>query len=144
MLQAPHESNKTTFFPLPFLLTTSLLLSNPPLILSPIDSAHPLRCLPITSSSKSRFGWRRSSSHQEMWDSSPFPSICCLFSRDPVCDRKPMRVWLVIRCKDTILWFYLQSFFSAMSKIVGTLGPQSESVETISRLLKAGMSGDCF
>ncbi|KAL8154273.1 hypothetical protein V2J09_012033 [Rumex salicifolius] len=32
------------------------------------------------------------------------------------------------------------NFFSAMSKIVGTLGPQSQSVETLSSLLKAGMS----
>ncbi|KAJ6986714.1 hypothetical protein NC653_020059 [Populus alba x Populus x berolinensis] len=33
------------------------------------------------------------------------------------------------------------SFFPAMSKIVGTLGPQSRSVEIISNCLKAGMSG---
>ncbi|KAL2978711.1 hypothetical protein AAZX31_13G132400 [Glycine max] len=32
------------------------------------------------------------------------------------------------------------SFFSAMTKIVGTLGPKSRSVETISGCLKAGMS----
>ncbi|PIA54821.1 hypothetical protein AQUCO_00901013v1 [Aquilegia coerulea] len=32
------------------------------------------------------------------------------------------------------------SFFPAMSKIVGTLGPKSRSVETISSCLKAGMS----
>uniref|UniRef100_A0A803MZR0 Pyruvate kinase n=2 Tax=Chenopodium quinoa TaxID=63459 RepID=A0A803MZR0_CHEQI len=32
------------------------------------------------------------------------------------------------------------SFFPAMTKIVGTLGPRSESVEVISSLLKAGMS----
>ena len=37
--------------------------------------------------------------------------------------------------------FCLQNFFSAMSKIVGTLGPTSQSVEIISSLLKAGMSG---
>lgn len=32
--------------------------------------------------------------------------------------------------------------FSAMTKIVGTLGPRSRSVEVISSCLKAGMSGD--
>lgn len=35
----------------------------------------------------------------------------------------------------------LQNFFPAMTKIVGTLGPKSRSVETISACLKAGMSG---
>ena len=35
----------------------------------------------------------------------------------------------------------LQSFFPAMTKIVGTLGPKSRSVEVISACLKAGMSG---
>lgn len=39
------------------------------------------------------------------------------------------------------LCFFLQSFFPAMTKIVGTLGPKSRSVETISGCLKAGMSG---
>lgn len=34
-----------------------------------------------------------------------------------------------------------QSFFPAMTKIVGTLGPRSRSVEIISGCLKAGMSG---
>jgi hypothetical protein len=34
-----------------------------------------------------------------------------------------------------------QSFFPAMTKIVGTLGPKSRSVDTISSCLKAGMSG---
>ncbi|RWW60697.1 hypothetical protein BHE74_00032290 [Ensete ventricosum] len=33
------------------------------------------------------------------------------------------------------------SFFPAMTKIVGTLGPKSRSVEVISACLKAGMSG---
>jgi pyruvate kinase len=33
-----------------------------------------------------------------------------------------------------------QSFFPAMTKIVGTLGPKSRSVDTISACLKAGMS----
>lgn len=37
--------------------------------------------------------------------------------------------------------FFWQSFFPAMTKIVGTLGPKSRSVETISNCLKAGMSG---
>jgi pyruvate kinase len=40
-----------------------------------------------------------------------------------------------------------QSFFPAMTKIVGTLGPKSRSVDTISSCLKAGMSGNqsaCF
>ncbi|CAO2824105.1 unnamed protein product [Amaranthus hypochondriacus] len=32
------------------------------------------------------------------------------------------------------------NFFNAMTKIIGTLGPRSESVEVISALLKAGMS----
>lgn len=36
----------------------------------------------------------------------------------------------------------MQSFFPAMTKIVGTLGPRSESVEVISSLLNAGMSGN--
>lgn len=35
-----------------------------------------------------------------------------------------------------------QSFFPAMTKIVGTLGPKSRSVEIISHCLKAGMSGN--
>lgn len=35
----------------------------------------------------------------------------------------------------------LQSFFPAMTKIVGTLGPKSRSVNIISGCLKAGMSG---
>ena len=34
-----------------------------------------------------------------------------------------------------------QSFFPALTKIVGTLGPKSRSVDTISACLKAGMSG---
>jgi hypothetical protein len=34
-----------------------------------------------------------------------------------------------------------QNFFPAMTKIVGTLGPKSRSVDTISACLKAGMSG---
>ena len=37
-----------------------------------------------------------------------------------------------------------QSFFPAMTKIVGTLGPKSRSVEVISGCLKAGMSGTIF
>ncbi|RWW14848.1 hypothetical protein GW17_00021340 [Ensete ventricosum] len=44
--------------------------------------------------------------------------------------------------------FYLRSpstraprFFPAMTKIVGTLGPKSRSVEVITACLKAGMSG---
>lgn len=37
--------------------------------------------------------------------------------------------------------FVSQSFFPAMTKIVGTLGPRSRSVEIISGCLKAGMSG---
>jgi len=36
-----------------------------------------------------------------------------------------------------------QNFFPAMTKIVGTLGPKSRSVEVISACLKAGMSGMC-
>lgn len=36
-----------------------------------------------------------------------------------------------------------QSFFPALTKIVGTLGPKSRSVEVISGCLKAGMSGKC-
>ena len=35
----------------------------------------------------------------------------------------------------------LQNFFPAMTKIVGTLGPKSRTVEIISGCLKAGMSG---
>lgn len=35
----------------------------------------------------------------------------------------------------------LQTFFPAMTKIVGTLGPKSRSVDIISDCLKAGMSG---
>lgn len=44
---------------------------------------------------------------------------------------------------DPILFFYfpVQSFFPAMTKIVGTLGPKSRTVEVISSCLKAGMSG---
>jgi len=36
-----------------------------------------------------------------------------------------------------------QSFFPALTKIVGTLGPKSRSVEVIAGCLKAGMSGNC-
>lgn len=36
---------------------------------------------------------------------------------------------------------YLQTAFPAMTKIVGTLGSKSRSVEIISDCLKAGMSG---
>ena len=39
---------------------------------------------------------------------------------------------------------FSQSFFPAMTKIVGTLGPKSRSVEVISGCLKAGMSGTVF
>lgn len=35
----------------------------------------------------------------------------------------------------------LQTFFPAMTKIVGTLGPKSQSVDIIASCLKAGMSG---
>ncbi|KAL4568930.1 hypothetical protein LXL04_024551 [Taraxacum kok-saghyz] len=35
-----------------------------------------------------------------------------------------------------------QSYFPSMTKIVGTLGPKSRSVEVISRCLMAGMSGN--
>ena len=37
-----------------------------------------------------------------------------------------------------LIW---QTVYSAMTKIVGTLGPKSRSVEIISDCLKAGMSG---
>lgn len=37
--------------------------------------------------------------------------------------------------------FHGQSFFPAMTKIVGTLGPRSRSPEVISGCLKTGMSG---
>lgn len=39
------------------------------------------------------------------------------------------------------LYYIWQSFFPAMTKIVGTLGPKSRSVEVIARCLNAGMSG---
>jgi hypothetical protein len=42
------------------------------------------------------------------------------------------------------VWSLEQSFFPAMTKIVGTLGPKSRSVDTISACLKAGMSGNCL
>lgn len=48
---------------------------------------------------------------------------------------------------DLIRWFViiiLQNFFPAMTKIVGTLGPKSRSVEVISGCLKAGMSGTIY
>lgn len=38
----------------------------------------------------------------------------------------------------------MQTFFPAMTKIVGTLGPKSRSVDVISSCLKAGMSGMDF
>lgn len=41
-----------------------------------------------------------------------------------------------------VCFFGAQSFFPAMTKIVGTLGPKSRSVEVISGCLKAGMSGN--
>lgn len=45
---------------------------------------------------------------------------------------------------DLIDFVLLKTFFPAMTKIVGTLGPRSQSVEVISSLLKAGMSGNLF
>lgn len=36
----------------------------------------------------------------------------------------------------------MQNFFPAMTKIVGTLGANSRSVEVISGCLEAGMSGE--
>lgn len=39
-------------------------------------------------------------------------------------------------------YVFVQNFFPAMTKIVGTLGPNSRSVEVITGCLKAGMSGD--
>lgn len=41
----------------------------------------------------------------------------------------------------SVILLSLQSFFPAMTKIVGTLGPKSRSAEVISGCLKAGMSG---
>ena len=38
----------------------------------------------------------------------------------------------------------VQSFFPAMTKIVGTLGSRSRSVDVISGCLTAGMSGTIF
>lgn len=51
-------------------------------------------------------------------------------------------MWLTL----LIFWYecILQTFFPAMTKIVGTLGPKSRSVEIISGCLKAGMSGIAF
>lgn len=51
-------------------------------------------------------------------------SVCCLCLMGFVC------------------FLILQNFFPSMTKIVGTLGPKSRSVETISACLKAGMSGN--
>ena len=39
------------------------------------------------------------------------------------------------------LIYCLQTVFPAMTRIVGTLGPKSRSVEIISDCMKAGMSG---
>lgn len=41
-----------------------------------------------------------------------------------------------------LFFLLMQNFFPAMTKIVGTLGPNSRSVEVISGCLNAGMSGD--
>lgn len=38
-------------------------------------------------------------------------------------------------------FLFLQSFFPAMTKIIGTLGSESRSVDIITRCLHAGMSG---
>ena len=50
---------------------------------------------------------------------------------------------MLLACKHLIVYVCVcvQSFFPAMTKIVGTLGPKSRSVDTISGCLKAGMSG---
>lgn len=61
---------------------------------------------------------------------------------------KPVSLFLFLFNILFFLYFFLnkyvlrfQNFFPAMTKIVGTLGPKSRSVEVISACLKAGMSG---
>lgn len=66
-----------------------------------------------------------------------------------VCVRaRAWRFWILVFVVDLCLicvfaWtIWLQNFFPAMAKIVGTLGPRSRSVEVISSCLKAGLSGN--
>lgn len=49
-----------------------------------------------------------------------------------------LSIWILI---EVFFNAIMQSFFPAMTKIVGTLGPRSRSVEIIARCLDAGMSG---
>ena len=52
--------------------------------------------------------------------------------------------WWYNICSTFLPWHsVLQSFFPAMTKIVGTPGPKSGSVEILEACLKAGMSGNC-
>ena len=94
------------------------------------------RCIPVTYFSRNPFVWFQSSNH-------PRPSVTSSSSSSSS----------YYRCFPTLFSFFFlfvcffkfilhfQSFFPAMTKIVGTLGPKSQSVEVISACLKAGMSG---
>jgi len=52
-----------------------------------------------------------------------------------------MKIFSVCQDFDLSLKCILQTFFPAMTKIIGTLGSKSRSVDTITRCLDAGMSG---
>ncbi|RRT66673.1 hypothetical protein B296_00015081 [Ensete ventricosum] len=54
---------------------------------------------------------------------------------------RPRAVQACMPFRSRLIFDLDASFFPAMTKIVGTLGPRSRSVEVISACLKAGMSG---
>ncbi|KAF1871670.1 hypothetical protein Lal_00020464 [Lupinus albus] len=75
---------------------------------------------------------KESEKEQGTW--TPLSAYKCAFcSSSPLLLEEPIRM-------SSILEPSKPSFFPAMTKIVGTLGPKSRSVEVISRCLEAGMS----
>lgn len=50
-------------------------------------------------------------------------------------------LFLAVCCHCINFSIKFQNFFPSLTKIVGTLGPRSRSVETLEACLKAGMSG---
>lgn len=97
-------------------------------------------CIRHTSSSKSPSGWPPSWSPPSRYVSLLviLKQVDSMFLRDAdffFC------LSICYRLRESLVLLALQSFFPAMAKIVGTLGPKSRSVEVISACLKAGMSG---
>lgn len=146
-----------------------LLHSNIPLRLSPVTVAQrSLRspnsdrqlCIRVISFSRNRSGWLLSLNLPNQWAIYfSFLSLCVL-SCDGLILLSSLLifdyVWIccvisfieavrdLFRLSRFLIRFDVisQSFFPALTKIVGTLGPKSRSVEVISGCLKAGMSGN--